>query len=370
MSGKIKKKLPVILVCISMFVVFSGIILTLMCTTGLTEISALYDVRKEETANKENKAVGDNGEALVSASATEGNDVADEDGEKDNDILAGYCTFYDYVVAPYRGAKYKPGFKELASLSINTSSNYANDGRDKLTVGTKNQNYKKNRYSCNVNGLDVNTCIYYNDGKYKTTGTFDGTKKEYYNASQGIIKGLDKEDYRKVIFNVDEPGLFSDEAKTGKTVIKDYKLIFKKDDNGNRSSTYTLDYVLSPKGNKTQAGDSFFPLNDSSSHVPDCGYNSADGNKGTNYYFGMRYDVEFALNGYDDDLVYKFTGDDDLWVFLDGELVLDLGGIHSECGGDVDLWQTGPLADELVKAGNDKSEVDQHKKHIITVLYM
>ena len=83
MSGKIKKKLPVILVCISMFVVFSGIILTLMCTTGLTEIPALYNVRKEETANKENKAVGDNGEALVSASATEGNDVADEDGEKD-----------------------------------------------------------------------------------------------------------------------------------------------------------------------------------------------------------------------------------------------------------------------------------------------
>ena len=78
MSGKIKKKLPVILVCISMFVVFSGIILTLMCTTGLTEIPALYNVRKEETANKENKAVGDNGEALVSASATEGNDVSDE----------------------------------------------------------------------------------------------------------------------------------------------------------------------------------------------------------------------------------------------------------------------------------------------------
>lgn len=104
--------------------------------------------------------------------------------------------------------------------------------------------------------------------------------------------------------------------------------------------------------------------------MPDGGYGGADGNIGTNYYFGMRYDVEFALNGYDDDLLYKFTGDDDLWVFLDGELVLDLGGIHPSCGGDVDLWQTGPLAKELAAAGYDKSGVDQHKKHIITVLYM
>lgn len=370
MSGKLKhKKLPVILVCISVSLVFLGIVLTLMCTTGLTGIETLYNDSKEETANKDNKAVGDNGEALISATAT-GNSAADEGSENDNNNLVGYCTFYDYVVAPYRGVKYKSGYKEYPNLSINTASNYANNGKGKLTVGTKDQNYRKNRYSCDVNGLDVNTCIYYNDGKYKTIGTFDGTKKEYYNASQGIIKGLDKDDYRKVIFNVDEPGLFSDEKKTGKTVIKDYKLVFKKDDNGNRSSTYTLDYVLSPNGNKTAAGDDFFPLNDASSHVPDCGYNNPDGKKGTNYYFGMRYDVEFALNGYDDELVYKFTGDDDLWVFLDGELVLDLGGIHGECGGDVDLWKTGPLAEELMKAGNDKSGVDQHKKHIITVLYM
>ena len=69
----------------------------------------------------------------------------------------------------------------------------------------------------------------------------------------------------------------------------------------------------------------------------------------------MRYDISFSLNGYTGDLLYKFTGDDDLWVFVDGELVLDLGGIHPECGGDVDLWQTGPIARELqTVASRDK----------------
>ncbi len=94
-------------------------------------------------------------------------------------------------------------------------------------MGTTDQNYRQNRYSCLVNGLDVNTCIYYNDGKFKTVSTFDGTKR-VLSCFTGIIKGLDPDDYRKVIFNVDEPGLFTDDAKIGKTVIKDYKLVFKK----------------------------------------------------------------------------------------------------------------------------------------------
>lgn len=370
MVSKLKhKKLLTILIGVCAFVMLCGTVLAVIYTTGVKGVTLAGT--KQDAADKNNKAQQ---EGSVTANSVNAPAVM-ADGESTDDTssttLEGYCTFYDYVVAPYTGNQYKKrGYKEYPKRSINTSSNYSNNGKSKLTVGTTDQNYRQNRYSCLVNGLDVNTCIYYNDGKFKTVSTFDGTKKEYYLASQGIIKGLDPDDYRKVIFNVDEPGLFTDDAKIGKTVIKDYKLVFKKADNGNRSSTYTLDYVLSPKGNKTPAGDNFFPLNDSDSNVLDGGYGGADGNIGTNYYFGMRYDVEFALNGYDDDLLYKFTGDDDLWVFLDGELVLDLGGIHPSCGGDVDLWQTGPLAKELAAAGYDKSGVDQHKKHIITVLYM
>lgn len=369
-----QKKLLTILINICVVVMLCGVSAVIMYTNGIAGIASTYGNKKEETVNKENKAQGDYSTSMVSTASdtvvytTDSSNAAAD--IEDNSSLVGYCTFYDYVVAPYKGSKYKPGYRKYPEKSINTADNYADNGKPKLTVGTTDQNYSQNRYSCMVNGLNANNCIYYNDGKYKTIGTFDGTTHEYYLATQGIIKSLDKNDYRKVIFNVDEPGLFSDEAKTGKTVIKDYKLVFDKKDNGNRSSTYTLDYVLSPKGNKTSAGDKFFPLNDSESNVLDAGYGGASGKIGTNYYFGMRYDVEFALNGYDDDLLYKFTGDDDLWVFLDGELVLDLGGIHPECGGDVDLWKVGPLADELRAAGGIKTEVDQHKKHIITVLYM
>lgn len=53
----------------------------------------------------------------------------------------------------------------------------------------------------------------------------------------------------------------------------------------------------------------------------------------------MRYDITFTLGDYIGDLKYKFTGDDDLWVVLDGnKVVIDLGGIHQAATGEVNLW--------------------------------
>ena len=59
-----------------------------------------------------------------------------------DNVLEGYCTFYDYVVAPYKGNVYGWGYKEYPKRSINTSSNYADNGKPKLTVGTIDQNFR------------------------------------------------------------------------------------------------------------------------------------------------------------------------------------------------------------------------------------
>lgn len=79
----------------------------------------------------------------------------------------------------------------------------------------------------------------------------------------------------------------------------------------------------------------FFPIND-----------DLYGNyqSGKNFHFTTEIDTEFV---YDEGAgqVFKFTGDDDVWVYIDGRLVIDLGGLHSRKEQFLDADRLGWLED-------------------------
>ena len=91
------------------------------------------------------------------------------------------------------------------------------------------------------------------------------------------------------------------------------------------------------------------------------GYNEAE-----NSYFGMELEGHFAqpANGRDawgHDIIFEFVGDDDFWLYVDGELIIDLGGIHSAVGASVN-YSTG----KVVVNGNHTTLYDLFKSNYET----
>lgn len=83
--------------------------------------------------------------------------------------------------------------------------------------------------------------------------------------------------------------------------------------------------------------------------------------QGTNdYYFGMYVEADFnqpsngkLTNG--SDMVYEFNGDDDLWVYVDGVLMLDIGGIHDAHSGSIN-FATGDITYDSVSGTTIKAQ--------------
>lgn len=267
---------------------------------------------------------------------------------KHNANFQGSTSFYDYTVKAGEG--YDRNTRNLTYYSFNMLGDdvkYVNNVKQKITSGTQGHNYDSYKYGFTVDsGYDAE------EGGNKITATVNG-----YNGNvrrtEGLLKEVEKDGTVK--FNYPEPGFFVDQDATVningtetylRKVIKDYKLVF--DQNGD---SYKLTKVIDQNENQlAAAGNGFFPLDNVS--------RSEKSDNDHNYFFGMRYDVTFKIGDYVGPLNYTFTGDDDLWVVLDGKkIVIDLGGIHDAATKKVNLW-------DYVK-GEDKE-----KEHTLTILYM
>ena len=155
---------------------------------------------------------------------------------------------------------------------------------------------------------------------------------------KGIVKGFDEKS-GPVYDEVSDPGLFTDDPKTGKTILQDYNLVF--DQNGD---TYTLTSVKKDDGTVAEDNldyltdvydsndrqifsNNFWPL-DGEKHnnqdpliggtyreyhafYSDGGTRAtanSDDNRDHNWFFGMRYSMGFVLGDYTGPLNYYFRG--------------------------------------------------------------
>lgn len=102
---------------------------------------------------------------------------------------------------------------------------------------------------------------------------------------------------------------------------------------------------------------------------------SIDYDEPTDFYFGMEMKMNFmqpkdGLTGKDgkQPMKFYFTGDDDVWVYIDGVLFMDLSGIHRHVGGEIDFVNGEVKYYALDVATGDVSAVPYETKTFAQIL--
>lgn len=268
---------------------------------------------------------------------------------------------YPIYTGHFQPSDWDPKFADIAStLNLYGWSSYnifiaANNSN--YDIGG-NANWKKNAYAFQGIVADKRD----SDGDIVMNGTT--LKEPHFNEEFLTSKNSKNAKLGEVYHNVEFPftqkEVFVESDQKGKGVkywwfdSKETSLYLRKDTNsdqlylGNDSTgETTAEYLSEASHNVDSASDpnkvstpyGFFPFNETTTSKSAVRYN---------YGYGAKLEIPFTLTStgtvkddYNNEIPIRFyfSGDDDVWVFIDNQLVLDIGGAHARVSGVLEFDQ-------------------------------
>ena len=251
--------------------------------------------------------------------------------------------------------------------SVQTTSSYGVEE----TVDSAKRGITINMFNYNTDEINAGHPLQFSDGTHGVSEDYNKYRGPA-DLSTGIMqKKLGQDSYPIVDKGNKESSsyLFSTKEGTGKEFYSGANYLFKQDANGYYEYDSAKNFAQFNKNTKKftvynvpgsskdpidlqQPGPyhgSFFPFNTLGDKyyngIPQISENSPD------FHFGMTMSAKFIqpkdgkIKG--NNMVFEFSGDDDVWVYIDGVLVLDIGGIHNVVSGSIDF------AEGTVKVGSN-----------------